>query len=94
MIRIPLTPDELSALLRPVGKHTQRGGFQRLIERIQEGIRGEELVLTFEDARRVRRYSEAYGNGTYETQLRAIAPKVEAALLAAGALETPSLALF
>lgn len=95
MIRIPLTDEQRTALLRPVGKHTQRGGFQRLIERVQEGIRGNVLTLTFEEGRSVLRYSApSYGNGTYQSQLRAIAPQVEAALKDAGALEVPAPALF
>lgn len=83
-MQITLTPEEFAKLMRPVRVPRERqGGFQRLIERLQTGVRQDTRTLTLsaEDARAVLRYAaEDYGAGTYQAQLRAIAPKVRAAL--------------
>jgi hypothetical protein len=97
MIRIPLTEEQRTLLLRPVGLPLDRcGGFQRLIYRLQDETRmspaGWQVVMTADDARAVLRYSNpSYGEGTYQKILRAIAPQVQAALDAAGAVQTGSL---
>ena len=88
---MPLTSEEYGTLMRPVGKSTQRGGFQRLIERLQRGCRwrlsgGWELSMSNEDATRVLEYSKpSYGAGTYQSQLRTIEERVRGALDVMGA---------
>ena len=94
---IPLTDAEYARLSRPVNLPRERwGGFQHLISRLQSGIgrvgSGWTLTLSAADARALLNYaSPSYGPGTYQEQLRPIAPKVQAALDAEGATETGSL---
>lgn len=96
MLTIRLTNEQRAAIERPVGSVTHQGGFQRLLNRLQTALRrdpgGWLLRLSCEDARAVLRYSaRPYGSGTYQQQLRAIAPDVERALETAGQAETYSL---
>lgn len=49
-----LTDDERRRLLRPV---RGIGGFQSLLKKLQSQLDGNRLVLTEEDARRMKRYS-------------------------------------
>jgi len=85
-LRIPLTAEECRVLSRQLGAGAQKGGFQLLIARLQKGCdRDEEglMWLTFspDDGVAIQEYSKAsYGPGTYQTQLRSIAPKVLALL--------------
>lgn len=78
MIKIRITEAQVTRLRRPLGSGL-RGGFQVLIERLQQGIRrpGGEWVLEMraEDARRVIHYSTDYGKGTYQSILQEIAPQ-------------------
>lgn len=93
MITIRLTETEYERLKRPVS-HTQQGGFQRLIGRLQLGLRGDtrELRMNADDARAVVAYANPkYGAGTYQAILRSIEPQVTTALREAGAADTGSL---
>lgn len=86
MITIRITDEQREALNRPVGRYTQRGGFQRLIDDIQDGIKrapdggGWTLTISQTNAERVEKYAYDYGEGTYQSQLRAILPQIRAAL--------------
>jgi hypothetical protein len=86
MITVPLTSEQDTKLSRRIGLPRERwGGFQHLIDRVQQGIRhrssGTILEITRDDARKVIHYaSPSYGHGTYQEQLRCIAPLVAQAL--------------
>jgi hypothetical protein len=90
MITIRLTPEQFEKLSRPVNMPRERmGGFQRLIVRIQEGLKlgpdGWTVTLSCEDARRALDYADPkHGPGTYQAQLRAIEAELQRALRAAG----------
>ena len=84
MIRVTLTREEHARFMRPTG-HVQIGGFQGLLNRLQAEVRplgGDTFALemTAADAERVVKYADSYGEGTYQGQLRVIAPQVREAM--------------
>lgn len=94
MPQICLTEEQFTRLSRPVNLPLERcGGFQRLIYRLQEGLKRVDhrwvLSFTCDEGRKVIEYSNPrYGAGTYQSILRAICPAIEMALKEAGA-DTP-----
>lgn len=63
-------------------RHVQMGGFQRLVQKLQLGLKlragGWELSLDIETARQVVSYSaDSYGGGTYQTIFRGIVADVQ-----------------
>lgn len=83
MLRILLSEEQLRLVTHGL---TGNGGFQRLIGRLQAGIRfvpglGWTVQFSPDDGRRVIRYAdESYGDGTYQKILRSIEPDVRRAM--------------
>ncbi len=67
---IELTPEEADKIRRPI--HGQ-GGFQSLLQRIQNQLNEQErLILDIDDIRQIRRYQSRYGTGGFQGRLDAI----------------------
>ena len=66
---VELTADQIGFLELPV---RGKGGHQSLLRRLQSNLSGKRLRLTRTDCERVVRYSKEYGQGGFQTRLRAI----------------------
>lgn len=79
LLRMRLSPKELAKLQRPLGPVTPSwGGWQRLIYRLQQtvrGVPGEGVICEAspEDVERILMYGNPrYGSGTYQSIMRAL----------------------
>lgn len=85
-LSVNLPPAKWPPIVRPIGLTRDRwGGFQHLIHRLQSDLRPQPdgsavLKITREDAERLIHYAQDFGQGTYQSQLRAIVPEVKQAL--------------
>ena len=81
---VPITQEDREFILKP---NQGTGGFQRLLGRLQQGVRGHVLTVTRYDAERVVKYAEGYGEGGYQERLRSLAGVVKAELERVGPVE-------
>ena len=74
MLRVVLTASEIQMLDRQNPSSERNGGWQGLIVRLQRSLNRAtgEIVLEARDVARIGRYALAYGNGGWESRLRAI----------------------
>ena len=74
MIKINLSPTELSVLDRQTPSSKTQGGWQGLLVTLQERVRRDEasIVLGASELNRIRRYAFSYGKGGWESRLKAI----------------------
>ena len=66
MMRIVLSNDEVTLLLKPV---VGQGGWQSLLRRLQRQLEGSVLVLGPADVQKIVRYRERYGSGGWQGRL-------------------------
>lgn len=71
---VELTTDQIGFLELPV---RGKGGHQSLLRRLQSNLSGKRSRLTRTDCERVVRYSKEYGQGGFQTRLRAIVQLAE-----------------
>jgi hypothetical protein len=67
-IAVELTEGELEILNRPV---RGSGGFQGLLRRLQRNVVERTLILEVQDIERILRYATDYGEGGFQSRLRA-----------------------
>lgn len=68
---LALTDEELLTLNRPLGDGV-RGGHQLFAARLQERVRGRELVMTGAELEEAYTKAFAYGDGTWQRYSRAV----------------------
>ena len=68
-ISIPLTPNEIEKLMRPI---RGQGGFQTFLQNIQGQLQEGSLRLGLEDVRKIIRYRSKYGGGGFQDRLGAV----------------------
>ncbi|HZO53897.1 MAG TPA: hypothetical protein VFB63_14365 [Bryobacteraceae bacterium] len=65
-MHISLTETELAHLMKAV---RGRGGWQALLRKLQAQVSGVTLTLTANDATRIARYRDKYGDGGWQKRL-------------------------
>lgn len=68
-IIVSLTPDEANRLRRGL---SGQGGFQSLINSLQNKLYGDDLEMDLEDVERIARYVKEYGTGGFQGRLEGI----------------------
>lgn len=68
-VSISLRPEDIELLKRPI---RGSGGWQILLRRIQDRIKGDELTLEVKDVGKILRYVSDYGSGGFEGRLGVI----------------------
>lgn len=69
-MEVQLSREDMELLIRPVAG---QGGWQSLLRKLQKQLKGNTLILTEEDSRRILRYILSYGSGGWQDRLAAIA---------------------
>jgi len=72
-IIINLSDEAINKLLRPI---SGSGGWQSLLRRLQQNLRGNELILNINDIERIVRYANNYGQGGFEDRLLLVIEEV------------------
>lgn len=72
-IVIQLNEEQLEHLSKAI---TGSGGWQGLLRRLQQGIRGNELSIAVGDLEAMLRYAKKYGDGGWEGRIRRVLPEV------------------
>lgn len=64
--KVQITDEAKQAISRPV---RGIGGFQSVLTRLQNKLRGNTLTISADDVKRLRTYAKSYGDGGFQGRL-------------------------